>query len=481
MKLCTRSISILLALAAAVTSLPVSALAADVEEIETASVEEVEIADVEENLEYSIIGEDEIDFEPTIIDTEADPVGTNPIVLTSGVQATSQIPYDSSKNYNDGHNYKDFSIYVPTDGTLKITFDVSIGLSNIQVFSDYTKEQIGMNATTTAGERNKCYCETVNLWNSTAGIYSGVYTCNVTKGTYLIRVSRKFCDDYYDTHYDDYHKGKYGTDGNGKMHIIAEMEKPSCPTDIEINKATSSSLTIDWVGPDNATSYDVRYKTGSGSWKTISKIVDNTVTIKNLKPSTTYTYQVRTRAGEIIGDWSKSVNAKTSATPAPQNVQASKNNKRITLSWNAVNGATGYIIKSADGKTQYTKSAIKTNYYTITGLKNGKQYQFKVYAYVGGKWYGSNRKSATPSAAPQNVNATAGSKKITLSWTKVNGATGYIVKSADGKIQYTKSAIKNNSYTVTGLKGKTQYKFKVYAKVDEKWYASNPKTKTTKA
>lgn len=333
-----------------------------------------------------------------------------------------------------------------------------------------------MNFTTTAGERMKCNCGTMNKWDSTAGIYAGVYTCNVTKGTYLIRVARYFCTDPYHGH-----RGFNGTDGNGKMHIIAEMEKPSCPTDIEINKATSSSLTIDWVGPDNATSYDIRYKTGSGSWKTISKIVDNTVTIKNLKPSTTYTYQVRTRAGEIIGDWSKSFTAKTGATPAPQNVQASKNNKRITLSWNAVNGATGYIIKSADGKTQFTKSAIKTNYYTITGLKNGKQYRFKVYAYVGGKWYGSNRKSATPSATPQNVSATAGSKKITLSWTKVNGATGYIIKSADGKTQYTKKSIKSNSYTVTGLKGKKQYKFKVYACVDGKWYASNTKTKSTKA
>lgn len=476
MKLSTRSISVLLALAAAVTSLPVSALAADVEEIETASVEEVEIADVEENLEYSIIGEDEIDFEPTIIDTEADPVGTNPIVLTSGVQATSQIPYDSSKDYNDGHNYKDFSIYVPTDGTLKITFDVSIDLSTIQVFSDYTKEQIGMYITTTTGDRNKCNCGTMNDWNSTAGIYAGVYTCDVTKGTYLIRIARYFCSTTYHGH-----GSRNGTDGNGKMHIIAEMEKPSCPTDIEINKTTSSSLTIDWVGPDNATSYDIRYKTGSGSWTTVSKIADNTVTIKNLKPSTTYTYQIRTRAGEIIGDWSKSATAKTSATPAPQNVQASKNNKRITLSWNAVNGATGYIVKSADGKKQYTKSSIKSTSYTVTGLKNGTQYKFKVYAYVGGKWYGSATKSATPTAAPQNVTATAGSKKITLSWTKVNGATGYIIKSADGKTQYTKSSIKTNSYTVTGLKGKTQYKFKVYACVDGKWYASNTKTKSTKA
>lgn len=70
MKLSTRTVSVLLAIAAAVTSFPVSALAADVEEIETASIEE---AVTETDSGALIVGEDEIEFEPTVMDTETDP------------------------------------------------------------------------------------------------------------------------------------------------------------------------------------------------------------------------------------------------------------------------------------------------------------------------------------------------------------------------------------------------------------------------
>ncbi len=161
-------------------------------------------------------------------------------------------------------------------------------------------------------------------------------------------------------------------------------------------------------------------------------------------------------------------------------MKATAASHQIRLTWNKVSGATGYIVKNADGKIQYTKNSVKSNSYTVKGLRNGTQYKFKVYAYVDGKWFGSSTVSKTPTGAPQNVKATAGSKSVTLSWDKVDGAAGYVIKSADGKTQYTGS-IKTTSYTVSGLKGGKQYKFKVYAYVDGKWYASATKTKSAKA
>ncbi len=196
-----------------------------------------------------------------------------------------------------------------------------------------------------------------------------------------------------------------------------------------------------------------------------------------MKNGTQYQFKVY---ASVDKKWYGSSRISKTPTGAPQNVKAAAGSKQIKLTWDKVDGATGYIIKSADGKTQYTAKAVKTNSYTITGLANNTQYKFKVYACSDGKWFASSTVTKTPTGAPQNVKATAGSKQIKLTWDKVDGSTGYIIKSADGKTQYTAKSVKTNSYTVTGLTGGKQYKFKVYACVDGKWYASSTVTRTAK-
>ncbi len=247
------------------------------------------------------------------------------------------------------------------------------------------------------------------------------------------------------------------------------------PTNVKA-AASSKQITLSWNAVNGATGYIVKSADGKIQY-TPSAIKNTSYTVTGLKNGKQYKFKVYACVG---GKWYGSSQISKTPTGAPQNVKATASNKKIKLTWNKVSGATGYIVKSADGKTQYTKSSITSNSYTVTGLKNGTQYKFKVYAYSDGKWFGSSTVSKTPTGAPQNVKATAGSKKITLSWDKVDGAAGYVIKSADGKTQYTNS-INSTSYTISGLKGGKQYKFKVYAYVDGKWYASATKTKSAKA
>ena len=118
------------------------------------------------------------------------------------------------------------------------------------------------------------------------------------------------------------------------------------------------------------------------------------------------------------------------------------------------------------------------NSYTVTGLRNGTAYTFRVRAVNGvGSGTPSNQGSATPQTAatapgaPGNLSATPGDGQVRLSWqTPADGGspiTGYQYSS--GGRSWT--AIPNsapgqsnaNSYTVTGLRNGTAYTFRVRA------------------
>ena len=82
-----------------------------------------------------------------------------------------------------------------------------------------------------------------------------------------------------------------------------------------------------------------------------------------------------------------------------------------------------------------------------------------------------------------NVKITAGTKKATLKWNKVTGATGYVVymKNSDG--DYVKlGSTKSTSYTKKSLKSGKKYYFRVraYKTVDGKNIYGGYKTYSVK-
>lgn len=263
----------------------------------------------------------------------------------------------------------------------------------------------------------------------------------------------------------------------GKWYVSSKISKMPVakPQNVQAIRG-NMQITLTWDKVDGATGYIVKSADGKTKY-TEKSIKTNSFTVTGLTNGKQYKFKVYAYSD---GKWFASSTISRTPVGNPQNVKAIAGNKLIKLTWDKVDGATGYIVKSADGKTKYTEKSIKTNSYTITGLKNEVQYKFRVYAYCNGKWFVSSTVTKTPTAAPQNVTATAGSKQVTLTWDKVDGARGYIVKSADGKTKYTEKTIKTTSYIVTNLTGGTQYKFKVYAYVDGTWYDSTTVTKTTK-
>ena len=168
------------------------------------------------------------------------------------------------------------------------------------------------------------------------------------------------------------------------------------------------------------------------------------------------------------------------------------------LSWNKVKGASGYEVLRATSKTGTYKSVKtitsgSTVSYTDKSLATGTTYYYKVRAYRTvdkKKVYSSYSSvvSAKPVLKTPSVKLTSGSKKATIKWEKISGASGYEVyraTSKSGKYSKIKTITKNStvSYVNSSLtKNKTYYyKVRAYRTVNgKKIYSSYSVAKSVK-
>lgn len=144
---------------------------------------------------------------------------------------------------------------------------------------------------------------------------------------------------------------------------------------------------------------------------------------------------------------------------------------KIKISWKKQDLASGYQIFDNKNKLIKTvKGGTKTSY-TVSGLKAGKTYSFKVRYYNETnkrKCYSNFTKTVKTSTKPSTPKITLKSKKskqATISWKKISGASGYeIYRSTKSKSGFKKiKTITKTSYTNTKLTSKKRYYYKVRA------------------
>jgi len=167
-------------------------------------------------------------------------------------------------------------------------------------------------------------------------------------------------------------------------------------------------------------------------------------------------------------------------TVIPEGVKAKSNNyNTCSVSWNAVNGASGYKIYRATSSTSY--KLIKTTtatQLTDTKLTTGTTYLYKVIAYqtVGKSTIYSKDSVGVVKPIP-SAPASLNVKKLTstsskLTWNKVSGASGYTISrsTSSNKGFSVVGNVKTISYTQKRLsKGKTYYyKVQAYRTVGKK-------------
>ncbi len=251
------------------------------------------------------------------------------------------------------------------------------------------------------------------------------------------------------------------------QNIYTKAAVPS----LTVNNA--SSYTLDITSTDNnsaETQYLIsanngtQYVTQEGTltatpvWVTLT---GKKVTVKGLNPSSTYTFSAKARNAENIETAvSSSVSGTTLIAPpaSPANLIATATDNTVTVSWEAVNGASGYDIE-ADGTILNNDTATA---YTHTGLNPGTPHTYRVRAKNEGgpgTWSSSITKSTLPGSPniPVNLNAIPLSTSITVTWNNVPGATGYDIE-ADGELV---SNGPNTNYIHNSLTPGTHHSYRV--------------------
>lgn len=196
--------------------------------------------------------------------------------------------------------------------------------------------------------------------------------------------------------------------------------------------------------------------------------------------------------------YGKKVTVPVTITPAtPKNLKAkSQKTTSIKLEWSKASNATSYKIYQYNSKTKkYKKIATtKGTTYTVKKLKAGTTYKFKIVACatVSKKEYTSSYSkvltTATKPTTPKISKLTTKSKKATVQWKKISGASGYEVymsTSKNGKYSKIKTVTKTSTvkYTKANLEKNKKYYFKVraYKIVDgKKVYSSYSSVKSIK-
>lgn len=259
---------------------------------------------------------------------------------------------------------------------------------------------------------------------------------------------------------------------------------------VAVKSASYNSIQISWTQVDGAEGYEVWRAAMEGSGNTSSIPSDSDfVCIKSgekglsftdtgLEPYKTYYYQVK----YVVGSSALTIGS-GNACPEydnTKNVKAISNGSNVSITWDAVEGATqyavtrNYIVNGTVIEDDYEK-IVNSNIFT-TDNDDSKIYTYKVTAYLEKttgnsvkKFYGGTDCQAiyvmTP---PKSVKAASQSYNSALiSFSEVEGATGYNIyrsTSSEGEYKKTGSTLAGtDTFKDTGLNTGTTYYYKVEA------------------
>ena len=298
-------------------------------------------------------------------------------------------------------------------------------------------------------------------------------------------------------------KNSRGESGDSNIVSAKPSSIPGAvvPDSIIDLKATrgDGKILLSWTPPFNGgkeiTSYKIFYwEIGSGDIKTKTLTgKTNEAQITDLKNEVSYRVKVVAINSIGHGPDSNIVSAtpsKSTVAKAPNEVRgisAIASDGQVLVTWikPSENGSpiNNYkIIVSEGGSSAFTTYTTKSTdtQYTITGLKNGVKYTFKVIAINS---IGESRISSSASATPErkavsievtNLRVTGGDGKATLNWSldseKLDKVTGFRIREYTGgspSFQVHDFLGKTTSATITGLTNGVSYGFSVVVVTNE--------------
>ncbi len=262
----------------------------------------------------------------------------------------------------------------------------------------------------------------------------------------------------------------YNTKGYSNFSaILSDTTIVAAPSKLAATTRSSERIDLSWGKVAGATGYKVYQLNSAGTYVGIDLIADTLYHSIGLSPNTTYFYKVTAYSGAGESDTS-SVVSDITIVAAPSNFTDSVvSSSQIDLSWDAVDGADGYLLAiSADGVTYGDTVDCAVTTYSHAGLTANSVHYYKVLAYngKGDGAFSSTLCDTTIVLAPTNLaDSVVSASRIDLRWDSVAGAASYAIYRAPAIGGEYKVIGDTNSliYHSTGLSANTAYFYKVLA------------------
>lgn len=248
---------------------------------------------------------------------------------------------------------------------------------------------------------------------------------------------------------------------------------PRQVTGVRMQGGTANSMKVGWNELEEAERYEIYVSTKKeGEFILLTDTEKTEYTFKDLEVGEILYIKVRAVAEDVVGEYSDIA----PVAPKPGKVSrvwaTAAVKTKITLAWQEVKGATGYVIYyRLSTKSAYTYAGSTTDLsYKVTGLKTGKDYYFTVYAYGADI---SNQGDPSPAvlygtapAIPVISQLKGGDKRVKVYWNKATGAQKYYIyvstKASSGfKLAGTVSILDARIFAKDGLTQKKKYYVKV--------------------
>ena len=256
------------------------------------------------------------------------------------------------------------------------------------------------------------------------------------------------------------------------------------PDSFHVTAVTNTTATFDWVpvGAETAWEIHVWY---SGDIDSLYTVTTHPATVGGLTAAVTYQASVRAlcdSAVSVVGTWGDTTHATTAVCPDVTGLMpVAVNANSVTISWNADPLAVSWIIEYGyHGFDQGTGTTVPITlpYYTINGLTDDMQYDFRVRAVCGTNWQSegwanvsvTTLSGGVPCETPTNVNAVVAGNAATVSWTANTGNISFHLEYGPRGFTHgtgLMATAMSSPFTLSGLEYETDYDVYVEAVCDQ--------------
>ena len=246
----------------------------------------------------------------------------------------------------------------------------------------------------------------------------------------------------------------------------------------------STSLKLAWDSAAGSAGYQVyMFDPVINDFKRIATTTTNSYTVRKLNERTTYRFKVRAYHklnGVKYSPFSNEATASTSIADVKNFGLTNSNDTEYTISWDANNTVTGFVLEKYDKATSEWK-AVKFNNsivttetsYKVTGLKRGEYDKYRIRTVIVengkttyGNWSEVLYGGALP-LAPVGLDYAANTDNgVSITWDPIEGAAGYEVycKNENGNFKSIGTTTRNH-FNHKNLTEEKYYEYKVRAYV----------------